>query len=295
MLPALTLVDVPTEASSEKKTDVVVYQLQVQAAAAGAAVEKYKFYVRRFDSGTPVELIVVLKAFEEVFEQNSVAGANDRLAIIRTLLRGEALSLFEAALLESRTGAGGQVAALTRAHLTRGLNGIKLGVFPFRVLEIQKLWMRRKMCKPTDMSFRKTVAAVVRINNSIPYFPGATVADKFSEAEIIELLEWSIPQTWRNKFDLEGYIPSLETRTKLVEKCEALERNEPKKAKPAVHKAAATKAKYKKGPKGKGDRTHDANGKAYFCTDHGAGKGHNTDRCFTLINREKKILFQKAR
>ena len=170
-----------------------------------------------------MELITVLKAFKEVFEQNSVAGPNDRLAIIRTLLRGEGLSLFEAALLESRTGAGGQVAALTRAHLTRGLNGVKLGVFPFRALEIQKLWMRRKMRKPTEMSFRKMVAAVIRINNSIPYFPGATVADKFSEAEIIELLEWSIPQKWRNKFDLEGYIPSLEMRTKLVEKCEALD------------------------------------------------------------------------
>ena len=138
------------------------------------------------------------------------------------------------------------------------------GFFPHRALEIQKLWMRRKMRKPTEMSFRKMVAAVVRINNSIPYFPGATVVDKFSEAEIIELLEWSIPQKWRNKFDLEGYIPSLETRAKLVEKCEALERNELKGPKPVVNKAGVSKAKFKKGPKGKKDRVFNAKGKLFF-------------------------------
>ena len=172
--------------------------------------------------------------------------------------------MFEAALLESQTGAGGQVAALTRAHLTRGLNGVKLGVFPHRALEIQKLWLRQKMRKPTDMSFQKMVAAVVRINNSIPYFPGALITDKFSEAKIIELLEWSIPQKWRNKFDLEGYIPSLENRAKLVEKCKALECNKPKVPKPVVNKAGASKAKFKKGPKGKKDKVFNAKGKAFF-------------------------------
>ena len=66
------------------------------------------------------------------------------------------------------------------------------------------------------------LGAVTRINNHIPYFPGASLDNKFSEAEIIKLLKWSIPQKWRNKFDLEGYIPSLDTKQILLTKCEAL-------------------------------------------------------------------------
>jgi hypothetical protein len=76
-------------------------------------------------------------------------------------------------------------------------------------------------------------AAVGRINNSIPLFTTATVDDKFSNAEIVELLEWSIPQKWRTKFDLEGYVPTLFDKTRLLTACEALERNEPEPAEPS--------------------------------------------------------------
>ena len=228
LVPSLTLLEVPPEIGTDKKPEVVTYQLLAVAGAVGAAAEKYKVHVRRFDTGTPQELIIAIKALSEIFKQNSVAGANDRVAILRSIFRGDALNLFEVALVDARTRDNGTLRSLSVAHVEAGINGVKLGVFPHRALEIQKLWMRRKMRKPNDMPFRKMAAAVVRINNSIPYFPGATNLDKFDEAEIIELLEWSIPQNWRNKFDLEGYIPSLEPRATLLLKCEALECNEPK-------------------------------------------------------------------
>jgi hypothetical protein len=44
--------------------------------------------------------------------------------------------------------------------------------------------------------------------------------------EIIGLLEWSLPAPWRAKFDLDGYIPTLHSKTRLIEACEAIERNE---------------------------------------------------------------------
>ena len=94
------------------------------------------------------------------------------------------------------------------------------------------------MRKPADLSFRRMMTAVTCINNHIPYFPGATDLDKFLEAEIIELLEWSIPQKWRTKFDFEGFIPSLYTRAHSLRSCEAIERNETSaSAKPLAHKA----------------------------------------------------------
>jgi hypothetical protein len=55
------------------------------------------------------------------------------------------------------------------------------------------------------------------MNNTLPLFPGGTDASKFSNAEVIGLLEWSLPPSWRSKFDLDGNIPTLDTKAKLIE------------------------------------------------------------------------------
>jgi hypothetical protein len=34
-----------------------------------------------------------------------------------------------------------------------------------------------------------------------------------------------LPSTWRKKFDLDGYIPTLGTKAKLILECEAIEQN----------------------------------------------------------------------
>jgi hypothetical protein len=44
--------------------------------------------------------------------------------------------------------------------------------------------------------------------------------------ELDGLLEWSFPSHWRKKFDLDGYIPTLGTKAKLISECKAIKRNE---------------------------------------------------------------------
>jgi hypothetical protein len=44
-------------------------------------------------------------------------------------------------------------------------------VFPFRVLETQKQRMGYRMQKPKELLIWKTVAAVLRLNNSLQVFP----------------------------------------------------------------------------------------------------------------------------
>jgi hypothetical protein len=85
--------------------------------------------------------------------------------------------------------------------------------------------MNRGMRKPYELTTRKTVAAITRINNALPLFPGGTEASKFSN-QVIGLLEWSLPLSWRSKFDLDGYIPMVDTKAKLIKNCEAIERNQ---------------------------------------------------------------------
>jgi hypothetical protein len=81
------------------------------------------------------------------------------------------------------------------------------------------------MKKPYDMPFQKAAALISKINNSLPLFPGGTDDSKFSDQELVGLMEWALPASWRAKFDLDSYIPTLGTKAKLISECEAIERN----------------------------------------------------------------------
>ena len=47
------------------------------------------------------------------------------------------------------------------------------------------------------------------------------------KVEVVEILEFSLPHSWRAKFDLEGFVPTANDHQELVHKCEALERSLP--------------------------------------------------------------------
>ena len=87
------------------------------------------------------------------------------------------------------------------------------------------------MRKSKELSLSKTVAAVGRLNNSLPLFPNGTDSDKFTPEDIMEILEWSIPEAWRTKFDFDGYVPTEFGKERFITECEAIEHNEPKKTK----------------------------------------------------------------
>ena len=99
---------------------------------------------------------------------------------------------------------------------------------PLKALETQKQWMQQCMQKPKELPIRKTVAAVGRLNNSLPLFPSGKESDKFTPGEILEILEWSIPESWRAKFGLAGSVPTEFTKEHFMTECEAIKRNEPK-------------------------------------------------------------------
>ena len=72
--------------------------------------------------------------------------AEDRLAIIKSLLRGESLTTFDAAIDDARKDpADGSEMALTIDMVTTALAEVSATIFPPRALEIQKQWMRKLM------------------------------------------------------------------------------------------------------------------------------------------------------
>jgi hypothetical protein len=230
----------------DNKTRFIAIELCARVnAPTGSAT--YKKYIKKFEEGTAQEWIDLQRDIQEIWVENTITGGTDRASTARALLRGESLTSFEAALEEARRNDDEEDSALPQIEavmVDTALTAVATTVFPHRALEMQRLWMNRGMRKPYELTTRKTAAAITRINNALPLFPGSTDASKFRNAEVIGLLEWSLPPSWRSKFDLNGYIPTLDTKAKLIESCEAIERNQNNtpQAKP-THKDKKPKAK----------------------------------------------------
>ena len=61
----------------------------------------------------------------------------------------------------------------------------------------------------------KMASSVVRTNSYLPYLPGASENDKFSDVENVELIEFLMLNPWREKSDLEGLFPRKMTANNL--------------------------------------------------------------------------------
>ena len=127
------------------------------------------------------------------------------------------------------------------------------------------------MKKPKELTIRKTVTAIGRLNNSLPLFPDGSELDKYTPKEILEILEWSIPDTWQTKFDLDGYIPTEFGKDRFITECEAIERNEPKQfVKTSAKEPLSGKTRAHKKSQGvkfkNGNSSNDST--KFYCTEH---------------------------
>ena len=286
--PVLPLIPEKTEVTEELKSKLITFELKTKEGQ-GDGEMKYKKSVRKFEEGSVEQWIELLRDLKEIWKQNSIATGSDQVSTVRALVRGESLTAFEAALQDSRMSEDGEEQEITTNDVQKALDAVSTTVFPHRALEMQKVWMNRRMYKPAELTTRQTAAAINRLNNSLPLFPGGSESSKFTENEIVELLEWSLPPTWRAKFDLDGYIPTLGSKTRLIEACEAIERNE------AIDEKETTKkGKKKQAEKSKNENSGPAQGKGegkknkYFCTEHGYNPTHSTSDCWTIKNRASK-------
>jgi hypothetical protein len=131
----------------------------------------------------------MLRDLEEIWTQNSMAGGTDRASTVRVLVRGESTVAFETALQDARTVEKGQTSPISVEHVNQALHAVTETVFLHQALETPQLWMNRKMFKGVELTTRQMAASINRLNNALPFFPTATEASKFSDIEIIGLLE----------------------------------------------------------------------------------------------------------
>jgi hypothetical protein len=291
---------------SKDKTKFITFELRARAGQPAGSTT-YKKVMRVFEEGDPQEWMDVLTGVQEIWRQNSVNGPHDRAATITALLKGDSLSAFETAMEDARADPEdpGNPFELTTEHVDAAISSVSNIVFPFRALETQKLWMNRSMKKPADMSSRMTMAAMTKVNNYLPQFPEGTEESKFSDAEMINLFEFALPRAWRKIMDAKGFIPKNETKAKLLDECERIERiyaskreheDDDDNGKNKKSKFAKSENSNKKSEQ-KNTGSKDGRNKGtvvYFCSNCGKNTTHATEDCYTLKNRAKREEQAKA-
>jgi hypothetical protein len=63
------------------------------------------------------------------------------------------------------------------------------------------------------------------IDNYLPSFPDGDANSKFTDVELVRLLDYSLPASWRKAMDLKGYVASQHDKKWLVDQCKMIKQN----------------------------------------------------------------------
>jgi hypothetical protein len=154
--------------------------------------------------------------------------------------------------------------------------------------------MSKDARKAYKMGAKQFVTLMSQTNNYIPFFPNATVLSKYSEEELLNILEFAVPPHWRKAFDMRNYLPTSDNKARFISECEPVEQNKTPPAKERDSsdndRTSNKKSKFAKSEKSvtkSGKKTNTESGPTY-CT-HCKTDTHVTERCWKL----KKIAWEK--
>jgi len=268
------------KASSKKgKDQKVEYQLKVNPTEENS--ETYKETVLKFGTGTPEELLTLLKQVKKIFTGLSLTTGPNQYALMRTILVGDALRVFEEKARGQQTE--------TVNGLKACLEALKEQVFPMNALYKQLTYFRA-IKKPRNMSMRKFYSRMLELNEFIPEFPNASENDKNDETRLKMIVESAIPKEWNRKLYEQNFYPTRESIEDFIAKLEAFEDVESETYEiPRKSRAEGGSGKRKAlVPPSQGNTS----GK-FYCELHGENPTHNTDKCYTLKNMKKSLASNK--
>jgi hypothetical protein len=149
-----------------------------------------------FENGDPQQWMEVMTGLKEIWLQNSVDDPMDMSNTVVAILKGDSLTAYEAAVEDLTVNPDGdtQVIPLTEDHVEKALRAVSETVFPFRALKTQKQW-------PYNMTAKTMTNAMSKIYNFLPYFPEGGVESKYSESDLIGILQFAVPDYFRAAFD----------------------------------------------------------------------------------------------
>ena len=161
---------------------------------------------RTIVQGRPKNGFVSQETWRKFFTGQILTRVSQRYACVRRLLGGNALTVFDLTAAELRSE--------TTQQLQDVLRALRNQVFPQRTLQKQKRYMRWALRKPRSMSIRIYVNRVLELNDQLENFPGTgndVNETKLPEDEVLDLLEFGIPNSWQKAMVLQDFDPQVHT------------------------------------------------------------------------------------
>ncbi len=228
----------------------------------------------------------------------------NKLTITRTLLKGNALTQFNASVLKVTTDywnsriLDAATDADTQTIHTNGvehadnyrnedfdryLQGMVAKLVPAKALAKVKRHLRRNCRKPVDMGVRTYFQNLYRINEQeIPKLPPFDEEAKFRDDEFIDIITYGTPKAWSKEMDRQGFDPMDKSVEEVVTFMEQLEgADEFDKDATKSDKKAKKAGKSSKQGKGSSEKKE-----LKYCEVHGEC-GHSTSEC-RVAKRSKK-------
>jgi hypothetical protein len=161
---------------------------------------------------------------------------------------------------------------------------------PHKALAKQKRWMRRFCRKPQDMSTRKSVNHICRINDDkIPNLePFRGNAQKLLLDKIINIVLNGVPCRWIRKMDKQDFDPIVKTLNEVINFCERMEAAEDfEPARDGQKTSHKSKSDKKKDYSKQGKSNSKSSNK--YCLLHGNNPSHTTDKCHVLKKQAQSL------
>ena len=149
---------------------------------------------------------------------------------------------------------------------------------------------------PHTMNTCEYIARLIEIDNYIPQFlpvtVGGTALQKLPDEELVDLLEFGVPNSWQKAMILRDFDPLQNMVQDCVQFCKRLEQVDSTEGTNQSSQNSQKNKNKSTGRTGKRSRDHDNSdsGKKHkLCLLHGDNCGHSTDDCFALKAQPKRM------
>jgi len=174
----------------------------------------------------------------------------------------------------------------TTANVKQALHLVIKACTPYKALEKQKRYMRRKMRKPADMKVRTYVTHLHRINfDELPMLPPQAATNSLSNDELIDIVIYGLPKSWVKEMDRQDFNPfHVQNINAIVDFCERLESAED------FNPDTKPKSTNKSSKKSRSGPQNSKNSGGNKWCDYHESNTHNTSECSVL----KKLKESKS-
>lgn len=174
-------------------------------------LETYQTEIRLSNKGSPEEWFDFYRDYKKVEAGQLLSTSSMRYAMMQNLLYGEAQRVFEQESVKDATE--------TLESFRRVTHALAEYFLPVRALLLQKRYMRRYLLKPRVCKIREYVSRLHKLNAYLPKSPPYLENQQFSDEELLEILEHSLPTSWQHQMTVQGMSSTQHTVLEIVEFC----------------------------------------------------------------------------